>query len=188
MFVRFCRLRGGGGLPAVVEPLGPLTLGTPALTIYFALSAGRGLLGGRGPGGGATATIHAGTSEIAALIVLAIVLGLALVAIEFVGFDTRGLPVYLVGIIALRLFLDAYAPHAPHFPGWLATIGIFALVAFFAIVLRLAATEEAGDIASTLKREPETARALVKQCLTPALNFIPAIVGVGLYGSVTGLR
>jgi membrane protein required for beta-lactamase induction len=88
----------------------------------------------------------------------------------------------------LRLFLDVYAPHAPLFPGWLATIGIFALVAFFAILLRLAATEEAGDIAATLRREPDAARALVKQCLTPALNFIPAIVGVGLYGAVTGLR
>lgn len=160
-----------------------LTLGTPLLTIFLALAAGRAMLPH------ATGTVvRAGAAEIVALIVLAIVLCAALAAIEFADIDTHGLPVYLVGIVTLKLFFDANATPSPAYPGWFATLAGYVLVAFFATLLRIVSIEQAGDIAVALKRDPEKARGVVRQCLIPALNVIPAIIGVCLYGAATTLR
>jgi len=168
-----------------------LTLGTPLLAIFLTLSAGHALMPpsvAHAAAGGAAGNIQTNIWEIVTLLVLAVLLCLALAAIEFGGIDTRGLPTYLVGIITMKLYIDANAAHAPLYPGSLATLGIFALVAFLAILLRLVATEEAGDIAVAFGREVDQARSAVKQSLTPALNFIPAILGACLYGALTTLH
>jgi hypothetical protein len=161
-----------------------LTLGTPLLTVFLTLSAGRAMVPPHAVHG---SVIHAGASEVVSLILLGVLLCLALALVEFANIDTHGLPVYLVGLIALKLFFDADAV-APVYPGWFATFAGYLLVAFFATLLRLVTTEEAGDITAALKRDPDKARSLVRQCLIPALNVIPAIIGVCLYGAATTLR
>jgi hypothetical protein len=164
-----------------------LTLGTPALTVFLTLSAAHAMLPRRAARAVASG-FHVQAPEVAALLVLGIALCSALVLVEFASVDARGLPCYLVGVIALRLFFDANAPRTPDYPSWLAAAGIFALVAFFAILLRLVANEEVRDVAGSLRGDGRQARSLVRRCLTPALNFIPAILGVCLYGAAVGFR
>jgi hypothetical protein len=163
-----------------------LTLGTPALVIFLTLAAGHGLhpLGAHGTG----TSVHADQREIISLIVLAIALCIALILIEFAGIDTRGLPSYLVGLFTIKLFFDTNPALEPVFPGWLTAVGIFVLVAFVAILLRLVVDEEAADIAEALKRDRSQARLFVKQSLTPAINVLPAVLGACLYGAAVAVR
>jgi hypothetical protein len=173
--------RVGGFLNSCV-----LTLGTPVLVIFLTLSAARGMHP-LAPHGG-RAGFHADGREVVALISIAIVLCLALILIEFASVDTRGLPAYLVGLLTIKLYYDTNPVFDAVYPGWGVAAGIFVLVAFLAILLRLAAAEEAADIASALKREPRRGRTLVKQCLVPALNLVPVMLGICLYGASVAVR
>ena len=175
--------RVGGFLNSCV-----LTLGTPALTIFVTLAAARAVLHPPRTAAAGAASVHGGAGDIATILVLGILLCLALVVIEFANVDTRGLPVYLTGIVTLRLYFAANATHAPVFSGFPVTFGIFALVAVAAILLGVAAEAEAADLAGALRSTPDDARKTAKICLRPTLNFIAAIVGVCTYAAVTTLR